>query len=75
MPDNPLDKDEVLFVHSACCGGHWELYFDKTKREWGLCCPECGKSPGDNIKVTGPNMSSNECECGECKKEKKEALH
>ena len=33
---------EAAFVHSACCGAHWELRVDNDKC-W-LECEECGKS-------------------------------
>jgi hypothetical protein len=54
-----------MYVHSKCCGGHWELCFDMHKKRWYLECPQCGKEAGGII-LAGPELDG-KCDC--CEKE------
>lgn len=60
--------DEVMFVHSKCCGSHWELVYNPHENKYALQCDSCGKSIGSSIKIEGPSLS--DCECLECQKKR-----
>jgi hypothetical protein len=59
---------EKMFLHSKCCGGHWELARNEDG-SYDLEYLECGKPVGPSVKVTGPELG--DCECEECKKTRK----
>ena len=42
---------ELAYLHSACCGRHWELV--SKNGAFNLECESCGKSFGGVIKITG----------------------
>ena len=60
-----VQKEEVIYVHSKCCGAHWELLV--VDGIWKLECEKCGMPVGSSVSVIGPTM--NNCQCEECKKE------
>jgi hypothetical protein len=62
------EEHKKLFLHSGCCGGHWELTYQNGK--YHIECEECGR-PFTGIKITGPLRSQEECECEICKKREK----
>ena len=55
-------KVDHLFIHSKCCGGHWELSFDKKTKEYDLSCEHCGLRASSRIKVVGPDLSKRGCD-------------
>lgn len=64
------EEHKEIFIHSACCMGHWELTYHSEKYE--LKCEVCGK-PAPNIITIGPPLEG-KCEICELEKKKKEGL-
>lgn len=56
------DQKQKMFVHSKCCGAHWELCYEGGT--WTLECERCGQSPGSGLEVVGPTLD--ECTCASC---------
>ena len=57
-----VKKRHEMFVHSKCCGAHWELICEEG--DWRLECENCGMPIGSGVTVTGPDMG--DCSCEEC---------
>jgi len=60
-----------LFCHSACCGAHWELIYNKATKRAFLSCEKCG-SIGPDVKL---DHNPEKCECCDndhCEKENEE---
>jgi hypothetical protein len=54
-------KQCVTYIHSKCCGKHWELVYDPIENCYHLVCEVCGRSVGEGIKITGPNLANSGC--------------
>jgi len=57
-------KEYELYIHSRCCGGHWELVYGDGK--YDLICEKCGKPSGFGL--IAPVVGKPECE--QCKSDK-----
>lgn len=53
-----------LYIHSKCCGVHWELVV-LDDGSYDLRCEKCGKSIGPTILVCGTEKQ----ECSVCNPE------
>ncbi len=70
---------QQLFVHSKCCGGHWELVViqDDETNQADLICEKCRKSIGPEVVVmvnTEKKLTCSACE-GECNEEPKKRTY
>lgn len=55
-------ENEPCFIHSKCCGGHWELVV--VNGIFDLCCENCGKPIGPQVKVTSTiPKNKQKCDC------------
>jgi len=53
-----------FFVHSGCCGRHWELVYDADSGLYQLRCEVCGQKVGEGVEMTGPLLEV-KCTCCE----------
>lgn len=52
---------DYICMHTACCGGHWELTYNPDTQEYGLQCEICGK-PLCGVEISGPPIDVSEKE-------------
>jgi hypothetical protein len=60
-------REDIFFIHSKCCGAHWELTYDPQTGGYSLECEVCGKPVASGVEVIGPNLEGRTCV--ECEKE------
>ncbi|RLD11847.1 MAG: hypothetical protein DRI44_02665 [Chlamydiae bacterium] len=60
LTDNVID--ERYYIHSKCCGAHWEMVWDTKRKIVYFECEKCGRDSGIVIPDTYLNKKP-KCEC------------
>jgi len=60
-----IEKEDLIFAHSRCCGSHWKLIFDNTLNAFLLVCNICGNPIGCRIsELHVYEFYKDPCKCG-----------